>query len=334
MGMRVQCAQCHNHPFDRWTMNDYYGFAAFFSQIGRKGTDDPREIVVFNSGGGEVAHPVGGRVMKPKFLGGEEPDVAGKDRREVMAKWLASPKNPYFATNLANIVWAHFFGMGIIHEVDDVRVSNPASNPELLQELGKRFTEYKYDFKKLVRDICTSRTYQLATETTPSNQGDSRNFAHGTIRRIRAETFLDCISLVTETKNKFPGLPMGARAVQIADGTVSNYFLSTFGRATRETVCSCEVKLEPTLSQSLHLMNGDTTTQRIAGGDLIGRRLAVKKTPAEIIEELYVRCLSRKPLPEERSKLEASLATEPDKKKGLEDVFWALLNSREFMFNH
>jgi hypothetical protein len=334
MGMRVQCAQCHNHPFDRWTMNDYYGFAAFFSQIGRKGTDDPREIVVFNSGGGEVAHPVGGRVMKPKFLGGEEPDVAGKDRREVMAKWLASPKNPYFATNLANIVWAHFFGMGIIHEVDDVRVSNPASNPELLQELGKRFTEYKYNFKKLVRDICTSRTYQLATETTPSNQGDSRNFAHGTIRRIRAETFLDCISLVTETKNKFPGLPMGARAVQIADGTVSNYFLSTFGRATRETVCSCEVKLEPTLSQSLHLMNGDTTTQRIAGGDLIGRRLAAKKTPAEIIEELYVRCLSRKPLPEERSKLEASLATEPDKKKGLEDVFWALLNSREFMFNH
>jgi hypothetical protein len=334
MGMRVQCAQCHNHPFDRWTMNDYYGFAAFFSQIGRKGTDDPREIVVFNSGGGEVTHPVGGRVMKPKFLGGEEPDVAAKDRREVLAKWLASPQNPYFATNLANIVWAHFFGMGIIHEVDDVRISNPASNPELLQELGKRFTEYKYDFKKLVRDICTSRTYQLAPETNASNQGDTRNFAHGTIRRIRAETFLDCISQVTETKNKFPGLPVGARAVQIADGTVSNYFLSTFGRATRETVCSCEVKLEPTLSQSLHLMNGDTTTQKIAAGDLIGKRLAAKKIPAEIIEELAIRCLSRRPLPEEKAKLEAALAAEPDKKKGLEDVFWALLNSREFMFNH
>jgi len=334
MGMRVQCAQCHNHPFDRWTMNDYYGFAAFFSQIGRKGTDDPREIVVFNSGGGEVTHPVGGRVMKPKFLGGEEPDLAGKDRREVLARWLASPQNPYFATNLANIVWAHFFGMGIIHEVDDVRISNPASNPELLQELGKRFTEYKYDFKKLVRDICTSRTYQLAPETNASNQGDTRNFAHGTIRRIRAETFLDCISQVTETKNKFPGLPVGARAVQIADGTVSNYFLSTFGRATRETVCSCEVKLEPTLSQSLHLMNGDTTTQKIAAGDLIGKRLAAKKTPAEIIEELAIRCLSRRPLPEEKAKLEAALAAEPDKKKGLEDVFWALLNSREFMFNH
>ncbi|HEV8060153.1 MAG TPA: DUF1549 domain-containing protein, partial [Gemmataceae bacterium] len=156
MGMRVQCSQCHNHPFDRWTMNDYYGFAAFFAQIGRKGADDPRELIVFNSGGGEVNHPVGGRVMKPKFLGGAEPDTAGKDRRVVLAEWLASSSNPYFATNLANIVWGHFFGQGIIHEVDDVRASNPASNPELLAELGKRFTGYNYDFKKLVRDICTS----------------------------------------------------------------------------------------------------------------------------------------------------------------------------------
>ncbi len=334
MGMRIQCSQCHNHPFDRWTQDDYYGFAAFFSQVGRKGTDDPREIIVFNSGGGEVTHPVGGRVMKPKFLGGATPDVAGKDRREVLAKWLASPDNPYFATNLANIVWAHFFGMGIIHEVDDVRVSNPASNPELLAELGKRFTEYKYDFKKLVRDICTSRTYQLATRTVPGNEGDTRNFAHAAIRRIRAETFLDCISEVTETKNKFPGLPLGARAVQVADGSTSTYFLTTFGRAARETVCSCEVRLEPTLSQSLHLLNGDTTTARIQNGNLVGQRLAAKKTPAEIIDELYVRCLSRKPDAQEKARLEAAVAAEPDKKKALDDVFWALLNSREFMFNH
>jgi hypothetical protein len=334
MGMRIQCAQCHNHPFDRWTQDDYYSFAAFFSQIGRKGTDDPRETVVFNSGGGEVNHPVRGQPMKPKFLGGDSPDVAGKDRRQVLAKWLASPENPYFATNLANIVWAHFFGQGIIEPVDDVRVSNPASNPELLQELGKKFTEYKYDFKKLVRDICTSRTYQLATQPNESNQGDTRNFAHGAIRRIKAETFLDCISEVTETKNKFPGLPLGARAVQIADGTVSNYFLSTFGRATRETVCSCEVKLEPTLSQSLHLLNGDVSTQKIQAGNLVGRRLEQKKPPAEIIDEVYIRCLGRKPLPPERAKLEALVAAEPDKKKALEDVFWSVLNCREFMFNH
>lgn len=334
MGMRIQCAQCHNHPFDRWTMDDYYSFAAFFSQIGRKGTDDPREAIVFNSRGGEVSHPVRKQVMPPKFLGGAVAEVAGKDRRVVLAQWLASPDNPYFAANLANRVWAHFFGIGIIDEVDDVRVSNPSSNPELLAEMSKRFTEYKYDFKKLVRDICLSRTYQRATQSNLSNEGDRRNFARAALRRIKAETFLDCISQVTETKNKFPGLPDGARAVQIADGGVSTYFLTTFGRATRETVCSCEVRLEPTLSQSLHLLNGDSTTQKIQAGNLIGRRLAEKKTPPEILDELYVRCLSRKPTAKEKAKLEGILAAEPDKKKTLDDLFWALLNSREFMFNH
>jgi hypothetical protein len=185
-----------------------------------------------------------------------------------------------------------------------------------------------------VCDICTSRTYQLATQPNGSNGGDTRNFSHAGIRRIRAETLLDCISQVTETKNKFPGLPLGARAVQIADGGVSTYFLTTFGRATRETVCSCEVKLQPTLSQSLHLLNGDTTTQKIAAGNVVGRWLEAKKPPEGLIDELYVRCLARKPSPGERAKLEAALAAEPDKKKGLEDMFWALLNTREFMFNH
>ena len=169
MGMRIQCAQCHNHPFDRWTVDDYYGFAAFFSQIGRKAAEDPREQIIFNSGGGEVKHLVDGRNMAPKFLGGEVPDLKGRDRREVLAEWLASPENPYFATNLANIVWSHFFGRGIIDQVDDVRVSNPPSNAELLAELGSRFTEYNYDFRRLVRDICMSRTYQLSTQTNSSN---------------------------------------------------------------------------------------------------------------------------------------------------------------------
>ena len=272
--------------------------------------------------------------MPPKFLGGAVPDVAGKDRRQVLAKWLASPENPYFATNLSNIVWSHFFGQGIIHEVDDVRVSNPPSNAELLDSLGKHFTDYKYDFKKLVRDICTSRTYQLSTVANPSNESDTRNFARQSVRRIRAETLLDCITQVTETKNKFPGLPLGARAVQIADGNVTNYFLTTFGRASRETVCSCEVRLEPTLSQSLHLLNGDTTTQRIQQGNLIGRRIAEKKSPEEIIDELYVRALTRKPSPKERENLLKAIAADPDKARSLVDVYWAILNTREFMFNH
>ncbi len=334
MGMRIQCAQCHNHPFDRWTMDDYYGFMAFFSQIGRKGTDDPREIVVFNSGGGEVSHPLGGRQMKPKFLGGIQPDVVGKDRRVVLGQWLASPENPYFATNLGNIVWNHFFGQGIINEVDDVRISNPASNQELVTELGKRFTDYKYDFKKLVRDICNSRTYQLSTTPTTSNETDTRNFAKAGVRRIKAETMLDCISQVTETKNKFPGLPLGARAVQIADGTTSTYFLTTFGRATRETVCACEVRLEPNLSQSLHLLNGDVTGPRISQGSLVVRRLAEKKPILDIIEEFYIRTLCRKPTAAEKDRLAQLVAAEGNPQRALEDTFWAILNSREFMFNH
>ena len=334
MGMRIQCAQCHNHPFDRWTMDDYYGFAAFFTQIGRKGTDDPRELVVFNSGSGEINHPLGGRRMAPKYLGGEVPDVVGKDRRGLMAEWLASPKNPYFATNLSNMVWTHFFGVGIINEVDDVRVSNPPSNSELLQELGKKFTEYNYDFKRLVKDIVLSNSYQLSTQANASNESDTKNFSHSSIRRIKAETFLDCISQVTETKNKFPGLPLGARAVQIADGQVSNYFLTTFGRATRESVCSCEVKLDPTLSQSLHLLNGDATTQRITQGNLIGKLLTDKKTPEEILNEIYVRCLSRMPSADEKTKVLALVNAEKDKKQVLEDAFWAVLNTREYMFNH
>ena len=179
LGMRIQCAQCHNHPFDRWTQDDYYSFAAFFSQIGRKGTDDPRETVVFNSGGGEVTHPVRGVAMKPKFLGGDVPGRGGQGppRRAGGVAGVAE-QSRISPTTSPTASGSNFFGIGIINEVDDVRVSNPASNPELLHELGKRFTDYKYDFKKLVRDICLSRTYQLSTQANESNAGDTRNFSH------------------------------------------------------------------------------------------------------------------------------------------------------------
>ncbi len=334
MGMRIQCAQCHNHPFDRWTQDDYYGFAAFFSQIGRKTGEDYRETIVFNSGGGEVNHPVGGRVMKPKYLGGEAPDVNGKDRRVILAKWLASPQNPWFAASFANRVWAHFFGLGIVEPVDDFRVSNPASNPVLLEALGKHFTETKYDLKQLVRDICNSKTYQRSTLRNPSNETDEKNFAHANLRRIKAENLLDTLSMVTDTRDKFQGLPLGARAVQIADGGSSTYFLTTFGRATRETVCSCEVKMEPTLSQALHLLNGDSTNAKIQQGGIVKKLLASKKPAPEIMSELYIRTLSRKPSKEEIDKLLPSVGEGANLQVAYEDIFWALLNSREFLFNH
>lgn len=335
MGMRIQCAQCHDHPFDQWTQDDYYSFASFFSQVGRKRAADPRESVIYNRNSGEINHPVHKKPMPPKFLGGETPEIKkGTDRREVLADWLASPDNPFFARNLANIVWSHFFGQGIIEPVDDVRISNPPSNPELLDQLASRFTEYQYDFRKLVRDVCTSRIYQLSTRTNPSNENDLRNFARAQLRRMRAEVLLDVISQVTKTKNKFQGLPLGARALQIADGRFSNYFLTTFGRATRETVCSCEVVMEPNLSQALHLLNGDVTNNRISQGRIVQNMLKEGKDPEKVIDDLYLRCYSRKPRADEKANLLASLDGEDSMESALNDVFWALLNSKEFIFNH
>lgn len=334
MGIRVQCAQCHNHPFDRWTMDDYYGFAAFFCQIGRKPAEDYRETIVFDRASGGVNHPVGGRPMEPKLLGGPQPDVKGKDRRRVLAEWLTSPDNPFFAPSVANRVWAHFLGTGIVEPVDDVRASNPAGNPELMQALGKKLVEYRYDFKRLVRDICNSQAYQRSTERSASNEGDERNFAHARVRRIQAEMLLDCISQVTETKDKFSGLPLGARAIEIANGTTSTYFLTTFGRSPRETVCAAEVRTEPTLSQALHLINGDTVQQKIASGGVVKKQLDAGKPPQEILKSLFIRCLCREPTADEMAKLTKLVEADKNRQAALEDVFWSLLNCREFVFNH
>ncbi len=334
MGMRIQCAQCHNHPFDRWTQDDYYNFAAFFAQVGRKQAEDYRERIIYNRGSGEVRHVVTGKNAVPVFLGGRQPDVKGKDRRVVMAEWLASPENPYFAENFVNRIWQHYFGIGIIDPVDDIRVSNPATNPELLKELAKRFTESGYDSRQLIREICNSNTYQRSTKRNETNETDETNFAHQAIRRIKAESLLDIISQVTHTKDKFRGLPLGSRAVQVSDGATSNYFLTTFGRATRETVCSCEVKMEPSLSQALHLLNGDTVNGKIKSGGVIKEYVTKKTAPDEVITDLYVICLSRKPVEEELAKLRPMFSDPKNYTKACEDVFWALLNSREFLFNH
>ncbi len=335
MGVRVQCTQCHNHPFDRWTMNDYYGFAAFFAQVGRKSGEDPRETIVFNSAGGAVKHPVTGKEMAPKFLGGPLPQIAkGADRRQVLADWLTAPENPYFARNLANIVWAQFFGKGIIDPVDDVRVSNPATNPELLAQLATQLTAYRYDFKKLVRDICTSRTYQLSAVPNATNAGDEANFAKAAVRRIRAEVLLDALSTVTGSTEKLRGLPQGGRAIEIADGRTSTYFLTTFGRATRETPCSCEVKMEPNLSQALHLLNGDAVNAKVLSGGLVKKLLKDGQPPNAIIEELYLRTLGRRPTAVETTQLAAFFTEGKKPDVVLNDLFWSLLNAKEFVFNH
>ena len=335
MGVRTQCAQCHNHPFDRWSMNDYYSFAAFFAQVGRKSGEDPRETIVYNNASGGVKHPMTGKDIAPKFLGGNQPDIPkGADRRQVLADWLASGKNPFFARNLANLTWAHFFGIGIIDPVDDVRVSNPPSNPELLDALAEKLASYNYNFRKLIRDICTSRTYQLSSVANDTNAGDDRNFARGGIRRIRAEILLDAIGSVTGNAEKIRGLAPGARAVEIADGRTTTYFLTTFGRATRETPCSCEVKMEPNLSQALHLLNGDTVNAKITSGGLVKKLLKEGRTRDDIIDELYLRAFGRLPTGVEKPKLLAFFTADRTDSAVLNDLFWSLLNAKEFVFNH
>jgi len=333
MGTRIQCAQCHNHPFDRWTQDDYYGFAAFFSRIGMKRGEDPREYLVFDQSNGEVKHPVKKVNMKPKFLGGDVSEEAnGSTRRLVFADWLTSTDNPYFARNLANMIWAQYMGRGIVDPVDDQRLSNPASHPELLNEMSAKLIEYKFDFKNLVRDICNSLAYQRS-DAESFNTGNDRLFAYKKPRRIKAEVLLDSIAQVTEVDSKFKGLPLGAKAVNIADGNSSTYFLSTFGRAKRESVCSCEVKSEPNLSQALHLLNGENTYGKVQSSKVIDHLLKENKSFEQVLELIFIRCISRYPNEEEKKHVISMV--EPDRKnesKILDNVFWALLNSKEFIF--
>ncbi len=334
LGIRLQCAQCHNHPFDRWTQDDYYGFAAFFAQVGRKRAEDPREYIIYDRRGGEVRHPVTKKTVRPRFLGGEAPDLEGRDRRAVLADWLTSPENPWFSRSLANRVWSHFMGRGVVEPVDDFRVSNPPSEAALLDGLAARLVETGYDLKQLVREITSSRAYQRTTEVTASNAQDLRNFTRQEVRRLRAETLLDVVCQVTEAPVKLNGLPLGSRAVEIADGATSNYFLQTFGRAPRESVCACEVSFEPSLSQALHLLNGSTVSRQIERGGLVTRWLGEGASSADVISRLYLRCLGRSPSATELASLESKVGAAPAAEDALEDVFWALLNSREFLFQH
>lgn len=335
LGTRIQCAQCHNHPFDRWTMDDYYGFASFFGQIKYKQAADPRELTIFNSPGDSLVHPVAGRQVTPRFLGESTPVFEpAEDYRQRLAQWLADRRNVAFARNIANIVWAHFMGTGIVEPIDDFRVSNPPSNPELLDALAEKLVGYGFDVSRLAEDICRSRAYQLSSRTNSSNALDRRNFSHAKVRRMRAEVLLDCISQVTEVAEKYPGLPEGRRAIEIADGATPNYFLTTFGRATRQTPCSCEVKTNPTLSQAMHLLNGETTNEKIKAGGVIRRLLQQHQDPRIVADQLYLRCYSRHPDDSEREQIATRLKGYDNPESGLEDLFWAILNSNEFILNH
>jgi hypothetical protein len=350
-GIRVQCAQCHNHPFDRWTQDDYYGFVSFFTGVKRKVASEAREFFIYDDPNAPPAkHLLDGHPVPAKLLGGDAPDVKGKDPRAALAQWLTAKDNPLFRQNLANRIWDQFFGRGIVEPVDDVRISNPPSNRELLEELGRRLADYNFDARRLVRDICNSRTYQSASTPNETNRDDDQQFSHQHLRRLRADVLLDAIAEVTATPSSFNGTPNGLRAVQLFEGgqRANNYFLKTFGLCSRDSVNASDTRLEPTLAQALHQVNGDTIESKLARSPVIAGELKDGRKPEEILDDLFIRTFSRKPSEPEKKKLLALVGQDsrpaqngrpagqpqPDARKAYDDIFWALLNSTEFEFNH
>ncbi len=335
LGVRIQCAKCHNHPFERWTQDDYYGFAAFFAQVGRKRGNLADEEVIFPKDTGDVRQPRTGRVMPPKALGGPVLDQQGSDRRVRLATWLAGPRNPFFAKSLVNRVWFHVMGRGIVEPIDDFRDSNPASNDELLDGLAADFTEHGYDLKRLIRLIASSRVYALSARANELNKDDTLYFSHAIAKLFPAEVLLDSISSFTQSQTAFENLPKGARATQIPDGKIENAFLKTFGRPARELACECERESDSNLSQALQLIGGATVNGKLRDDNGRMARLAKSKaTPDEIARELYTAAFSRDPSSDELAAARKHLASAPDRRQAVEDLGWALINSKEFLFRH
>ena len=335
LGVRIQCAKCHNHPFEKWTQDDYYGFAAFFSQVGRKPGGLPEEEVVYSTGSGEVSQPRTGKVMPPKALGGPVLDDPKTDRRARLASWLTSADNPFFAKSLVNRIWYHLMGRGIVEPVDDFRDSNPASNDELLNGLTQGFVAGGYNLKSLIRTILLSRTYQFSATTNKLNADDAIYFSHAATKLLPAEVLLDAISVVTGTTTAFSGLPAGAHATQIPDGKMDNPFLKTFGRPARELACECERESDSNLSQALQLIGGATVNGKLHDDNGRIAKLAKSgKPPEAITEELYLVALGRAPNPAELEAAVKHLKAAKDLRSATEDLGWVLINSKEFLFRH
>jgi hypothetical protein len=335
LGVRIQCAKCHNHPFEKWTQDDYYGFAAFFSQVGHKKGNLADEEVIYSTRSGDIRQPRTGRVMKPKALGGPVLEDQKSDRRVRLASWLTSPENPFFAKSLVNRIWFHLMGRGIVEPVDDFRDSNPASNDELLDGLTTAFVKSRYSLKSLVRTILHSRTYQLSARANLLNADDNLYFSHSLTKLLPAEVLLDAISTLTGTTTPFDGLPRGARATQIPDGKMDNAFLKTFGRPARELACECERESDSNLSQALQLIGGATVNGKLHDDN--GRIAALAKSGKShdaITRDLYLVALCREPTSDELAAAARHLKASKDLRPAVEDLGWVLINSKEFLFRH
>lgn len=333
LGVRIECAQCHHHPSDKWGQDDYLALAGFFTGVSKKVT--PGGEMIVNGTTTDLKHPRTGKPVPPRALGSDILLTPEGDRRAALAEWVTSPANPYFARAVANRLWAHYFGRGLIEPLDDLRATNPAANEPLLDALAKHLVEKKYDLKAVMRLMLNSRVYQLSGPTK-ENADDEQNFSHVRPRGVPAEVLLDAICQATGVPEKFVGLPEGVRAIQLWDNRMPSYFLTLFGRPARVSVCECERSGEPSIAQALHLRNAPEIEAKIRARRGVARQLANSlKTPDEIIDELTLATLSRFPTKAERAALGALFdGGEPARRAAVEDALWALMNTKEFLFNH
>lgn len=348
LGVRIQCAKCHNHPLERWTQNAYYGMANLFARVGRKVDDAPwvnESMVVYNEASGDVLQPRLGRPVPPEPLGGAPmPPGDIEDRRAYLAAWMTSPKNWLFSHAIVNRIWAHFMGRGLVEPVDDLRETNPATNPALFDRLTRDFVSHGFDLRYLMRRIVTSEVYGLSSTARPLNRQDDHFYSRYYVRRLAAEPLLDALSAMTGEPEQFAGMPGGTRAIDLPDTHVASAFLDGFGRPARQITCECERDSHPDLAQALLFLNSETVNRKVtADGGIVDRLIASGAGDAGVLDALYCRAFGRPPTAAERkAELSALRSREAAqtaqsaliRRQAFQDLLWALVNSKEFLFNH
>ena len=340
LGMRIQCAQCHHHPFERWSQADYFGLAAVFARVGRKGgfadAEVPTNEVIYLKDDGPVVHPRSGLKIAPRPLGGPDFQLARyDDPRHSLVRWMTRPENPYFARTMVNRMWAHFLGRGIIHPIDDARSTNPPSNPQLLDALAEDFVNHQYDVKRLVRNICNSYAYRLDSTATVSNAEDRQSFARFYPRRLKAEVLLDGISQILDAPTTFAGVPAGTRAIELPDENVPAHFLTVFGRPARTSACECERIDAPSLAQALEFVNSKEIQNKLTVEQGYVQQLTINNKPhTENVTDIFLRVFARAPRAAERKIALEFLEGEKDRAESYRSLLWSLLATNEFLFNH
>lgn len=339
LGVRIECAQCHHHPFERWDQKDYVALAGFFTTVERKPSFGGG-VKIVDVEGKDLAHPRTGAIVPAAGLAAAPASFRSQtDRRRAFAEWATSADNPFFARTIVNRLWAHYFGRGLVEPVDDLRATNPASNEPLMQALVEHLVAVKFDLRAFTKTLLDSQLYQLDAAANDANRLDEQNYSHAVWKPLPAEVLLDAVSQVTGVSEEFNGWPRGYRAIQVWDNKLPSHFLDTFGRPTRQTVCACERGVEPSMAQALHLMNAEATVSKIQHRD--GRAAELARSdlrPESVVEELYLASLSRYPSDADRQAMLEPFAVTAMSVEGrraaIEDVMWTLLNTKEFVFNH